>query len=78
MYHVASQPISKYDLLCRLNRAYGAAVVIEPSGEAQIDRTLDGSSFLTATGLAISGWDAMIDAMAADPTPYEDWRQTRV
>lgn len=78
MYHVASEPISKYDLLCRLNQAYGAAVTIEPSDEVQIDRTLDGSSFRNATGLAIPGWDAMINAMAADPTPYEEWRQTRV
>jgi dTDP-4-dehydrorhamnose reductase len=78
IYHVASEPISKYDLLCRLNQAYVAGAVIEPSDDVQIDRTLDGAAFRKATGLAISGWDAMIDALAADPTPYEEWRQTRV
>jgi dTDP-4-dehydrorhamnose reductase len=78
MYHVASEPISKYDLLCRLNHAYGAAAIIEPTEDVRIDRTLDGASFREATGLETLGWDEMIDAMAADPTPYEEWRQTRV
>ena len=78
VYHVASQPISKYDLLCKLNHAYAAGVDIEPSADVRIDRTLDGSAFQTATGLTIRGWDDMIADMASDPTPYEEWRRTRV
>ena len=78
VYHVASQPISKYDLLCKLNHAYAAGVDIEPSGDVRIDRTLDGSSFQQATGLTIRGWDDMIADMASDPTPYEEWRRARV
>ena len=78
VYHVASQPISKYDLLCKLNHAYAAGVDIEPSVDVRIDRTLDGSSFQQATGLTIRGWDDMIADMASDPTPYEEWRRARV
>jgi len=78
VYHVASQPISKYDLLCKLNQAYAAGVDIEPSEDVRIDRTLDGSSFQQATGLTIRGWEEMIEDMASDPTPYEEWRQRRV
>jgi dTDP-4-dehydrorhamnose reductase len=78
VYHVASQPISKYDLLCKLNQAYAAGVDIEPSEDVRIDRTLDGSSFQQATGLTIRGWDDMIADMASDPTPYEEWRRRRV
>jgi dTDP-4-dehydrorhamnose reductase len=78
LFHVASESISKYDLLGRLNQAYGAAAIIEPADDVQVDRTLDGASFRQATGLTIPGWDAMIGAMVADPTPYEEWRQTRV
>jgi dTDP-4-dehydrorhamnose reductase len=78
LYHVASETISKYDLLRRLNQAYGAAIGIEPSEDVHIDRSLDGSSFARATGLRVRGWSEMIAEMAADPTPYEQWRNTRV
>ena len=57
VYHVASQPISEYDLLCKLNQVYGAGVDIEPSEDVRIDRTLDGSFFQQATGLTIRGWE---------------------
>lgn len=78
LYHVASQPISKYDLLQQLNQAYRSAVTIEPSDELIIDRTLDGSSFARTTGLRIPTWPEMIGDMAADPTPYDQWRNSRV
>ena len=78
VYHVASPPITKYDLLGKLNHAYGAAIDIAPAEDVQIDRTLDGSLFVKATGLSVPGWDGMIAEMASDPTPYDEWRQTRV
>jgi dTDP-4-dehydrorhamnose reductase len=78
LYHVASAPISKYDLLVKFNQAFRASIAIEPSDEVRIDRTLDGSRFTAATGLTCGGWDAMVAALAADPTPYDDWRMTRV
>jgi dTDP-4-dehydrorhamnose reductase len=78
LYHVASEPIAKYDLLCRLNAAFDARVEIEPSDEVRIDRSLDGSRFAAATGIDIPGWDTMIRDMAADPTPYDEWRRRRV
>jgi dTDP-4-dehydrorhamnose reductase len=78
VYHVASQPISKYDLLHELNRAYGAAVDIEPTSDVAIDRTLDGSAFQAATGLTIPAWHDMIADMVSDRTPYEEWRHTGV
>lgn len=78
VYHVASTPISKYDLLVRFNEAFRAGVDIEPSDAVRIDRSLDGSRFVAATGLTCGSWDAMVAAMAADPTPYDQWRITRV
>jgi len=78
LYHVASAPISKYDLLVKFNQAYRANVEIEPTNEARIDRTLDGSRFTAATGLSCGSWDAMVAALAADPTPYDHWRMKRV
>lgn len=78
VYHVASEPISKYDLLIKFNRAFGAGIEIEPSSAVRIDRTLNGARFREATGLSCGSWDAMLSELAADPTPYDDWRQKRV
>jgi dTDP-4-dehydrorhamnose reductase len=75
LYHVASEPISKYDLLLELNRAFEAGVTIEPSDDVRIDRSLDGSRFAAATGWTAPDWGAMVAAMVADPTPYDDWRR---
>jgi dTDP-4-dehydrorhamnose reductase len=78
VYHVASEPISKYDLLIRFNRAFNAGIEIEPSDALRIDRSLNGARFAAATGLSSGSWDAMVSELAADPTPYEDWRSRRV
>lgn len=78
VYHVAAAPITKYDLLHRLNDAYGAGVEIEPSDSLRIDRSLDGAAFTRATGLRAPGWPEMVAELANDPTPYEEWRRRRV
>jgi dTDP-4-dehydrorhamnose reductase len=75
LFHVAAEPISKYDLLGRLNRAFGAGAVVEPTDVLRIDRSLDGGAFAAASGWIAPPWDEMIDRLAADETPYEDWRQ---
>ncbi len=64
LYHLASQPISKYDLLCLFNAAYGRGVQIIPDAQVAVDRSLDGSRFCAATGFAPKPWDEMAAAMA--------------
>jgi dTDP-4-dehydrorhamnose reductase len=78
VYHVASERISKYDVLRKLNQLYAAGVEIESADEPRIDRTLDGSAFTAATGLRLPEWDHMLAEMAADATPYDHWRKARV
>lgn len=75
LYHVASDPITKLDLLVALRDAYRADVRIEPASDVVIDRSLDGRRFRAATGLAVPSWPDMIRALLADPTPYDEWRQ---
>ncbi len=75
LYHVASEPISKYEVLCALQDAYGIRVEIQPSAEVRIDRSLDSSRFRAATRFAPPSWSQMIQEMAADPTPYKEWRR---
>lgn len=71
VFHVASSPISKFELLNKLNAAYGAGISLEPTDEPVIDRSMDATMFTNATGISIPDWDEMIRAMVADPTEYE-------
>jgi dTDP-4-dehydrorhamnose reductase len=60
LYHVAADPISKYDLLVRLRDPLGLTGEVRPVDEPRINRALDGSRFAAATGIAVPGWDEMI------------------
>jgi dTDP-4-dehydrorhamnose reductase len=74
---VSSDPITKYDLLVLLQRAYGADIEVVPSDRVQIDRSLDSSKFRALTGFVAPSWESMVAELAADPTPYDEWRQDR-
>jgi len=74
LYHVAAEPITKYDLLSLVRDVYGLAIQIEPEDEFVCDRTLNGSRFSETTGIAAPSWREMIEQMHADPTPYEEFR----
>jgi dTDP-4-dehydrorhamnose reductase len=65
LWHVAADPIDKYELLRLVKDAYRANVVIEPTDDVVCDRSLDGSRFRAATGLVAPPWPAMIARMAA-------------
>ncbi len=74
LYHISSEPISKFELLVLLNKYYKANVDIEASGEIVIDRSLDSSQFRSITGFKPAKWTEMIEQLAADTTPYEKLR----
>ncbi len=74
LYHVSSEPISKFDLLCLLKDFYKVPIEIEPYADFEIDRSLDSSKFRKETGFAPLGWEEMIEKMAQDPTPYDNFR----
>ena len=71
LYHVSSDPISKFDLLKLIRHAYGANIEIIPFEDFEIDRSLDSTKFREATGFAPAGWENMINIMAADNSPYQ-------
>lgn len=75
LYHIASAPINKYELLSKINKAYDAEIAIEPFSEFKIDRSLNGELFNTVTGFRPKSWDEMIENMASDTTPYENWNK---
>jgi dTDP-4-dehydrorhamnose reductase len=63
VYHVAAEPIAKFDLLTLVARAYGKAIEIVPDDSLVIDRSLNGTRFNEATGYAPPQWPALIDTM---------------
>lgn len=75
LFHVAADPISKYDLLRLLRDAFGVAVEITPDDEVRVDRSLDGRRFRDVTGWRAPRWPDLVQQMAHDGTPYEEWRR---
>jgi dTDP-4-dehydrorhamnose reductase len=63
LYHVASKPISKYDLLCLVAEIYGKIIQIIPDGSLMIDRSLNADRFREATGYVAPEWPELIKTM---------------
>lgn len=63
LYHVAAQPISKYDLLEIVNLEYGKGLKIEPDCNLKIDRSLNASRFREVTGYVAPAWPDLIAQM---------------
>jgi len=75
IYHVASEPISKYDLLVKLKNELGwSDPVIEPEDNMIIDRSLNSEKFFLETGWKAPSWDIMIKELAEEWPLYEQWR----
>jgi dTDP-4-dehydrorhamnose reductase len=71
LYHVSSEPINKYDLLCLIRDEFGLDVEIERFEDFRIDRSLNSEKFRQATGFEPQSWKEMIRKLARDPFPYE-------
>lgn len=63
LYHVSVDPISKYDLLCKISREYGKNIDIIPTESIVINRSLDSSKFRLVTGFKPKSWDQMLHEM---------------
>jgi len=72
---VASEPISKYDLLNLVKNIYGMTVTIEPDEMVINDRSLNPKKFKNETNIKIPSWEYMIEQMHQDPTPYAEIRE---
>jgi dTDP-4-dehydrorhamnose reductase len=71
IFHVSSEPISKYDLLQLIAEQYGKRIAIEPCDDLAMNRSLDSSAFRSRTGYIPPSWPDMIHAM------YLDYTQSR-
>ena len=65
LWHVSSNPISKYQLLCNLAKKLNRQdIEIIKDEEFRCDRSLNGSKFISATGYTPPSWDKMLDTLA--------------
>lgn len=65
VYHVAAQPIAKYDLLKLVADVYSKTIEIVPSERVVIDRSLNAERFRAVTGYVAPSWPELIKAMHA-------------
>jgi len=70
VYHLSSEPISKYDLLRLAAQTYGKPIEIEPYHETFCDRSLNSSKLRGLVQYTPPPWSEMIDDM------YRDFKTT--
>jgi dTDP-4-dehydrorhamnose reductase len=63
VYHVASSPINKFDLLNLISKVYKKKIEILPSDELSIDRSLNAERFNRETGYNSPEWDSLVQKM---------------
>lgn len=78
VWHVASDPISKFELLSLVKQVYGLDIQIEPDETVVCDRSLNADRFRQATGFVPPTWPNLIEQMYQDPTPYSELRRSHV
>jgi dTDP-4-dehydrorhamnose reductase len=61
VYHVAAEPIDKFELLTMIRERLNLDCTIRPVDEPVINRALDPSRFAAATGIEAPSWEAMLD-----------------
>jgi dTDP-4-dehydrorhamnose reductase len=65
LYHVSSEAINKYDLLCEIAKVYGKNIDIQREEDFVIDRSLNSGRFRQATGYVPASWPKLIRSMHA-------------
>lgn len=75
---IASEPISKYDLLTLVKKTYNIPITIKDDETVKSDRSLIADKFKKETNIKIPSWEYMIDQMCRDPTPYTQLRGKHV
>lgn len=63
LYHVAGEPISKYDLLKLIAEVYGKSIELIKDEKFIIDRSLNSGKFHAATGYTPPEWPDLIKLM---------------
>jgi dTDP-4-dehydrorhamnose reductase len=63
LFHLASDRISKYELLSKISEVYNHKINIIPEYDYFIDRSLNCDKFINKTGYSITPWSLQINEM---------------
>jgi dTDP-4-dehydrorhamnose reductase len=63
VYHVAAEPIAKYDLLELVNRQYDKHIILEENADLVIDRSLHAGRFNSAVSYSPPSWPELVAMM---------------
>jgi dTDP-4-dehydrorhamnose reductase len=66
LYHVSSEPISKYDLLHLIKKYYKKTIFIEAYDDFVCDRSMNSDKFRNLTGYVPPDWNALVSMMHDD------------
>lgn len=66
LYQVASQPISKYDLLCKVNEIFKLRMKIEPDSSYKNRKVLSAAKIASEIGYRCPLWDQMLEQTYQD------------
>jgi dTDP-4-dehydrorhamnose reductase len=66
VYHVATRPISKFDLLRLVAKRYGKTIELIPDDRPSPDRSLVADRFEKATGYVAPDWPTLVELMYRD------------
>ena len=69
IFHLAANPINKYDLLIKVANRYNKKIDIIKSTQPKINRSLDSSKFTKQSGYRHPDWNTMIKNM------YQDYQE---
>ena len=72
LYQVASQPISKYDLLCKVNQIFKLRMKIEPDSSYKNRKVLSAAKIASEIGYRCASWDQMLQQTYQDRIKNKD------
>jgi dTDP-4-dehydrorhamnose reductase len=78
IWHISSDPISKYDLLQLFKKYFKISIHINGNETLCCDRSLNSGRFRSKFGFLPPTWQEMVQQLAEDPTPYHQMRRIHV
>jgi dTDP-4-dehydrorhamnose reductase len=66
LFHVSSEPISKYDLLSLIRDRLHLSTIIQPDSQFECDRSLDSTRFRFCFDYRPPSWEAMVGELARE------------
>jgi len=74
VYHISSEPTSKFKLLTLIKKAMKLNIEIKEYPDFYCDRSLDSTLYRKETSFTPPSWEKMVDELAEDSAQYLKWR----